>query len=40
MKPHGAYGIPIHVRTVNLANISHEKRSKIPMIKKTVGQVK
>ena len=30
MKPHDACSIPIHVCTVTLVDISHEKRSKTP----------
>ena len=32
MTPHDAYSITIHIRTMNLANIIHEKSSKIAII--------
>ena len=37
MTPYDTYSITIHVRIVILAEISHKKRIKIPIIKQTVG---
>ena len=34
MTPHYAYIIPIHVHTITIAGISHEKRSEIPLSNK------
>ena len=31
MRPHGAYSITIHVCTMNLANITHEKSIEMPL---------
>ena len=32
MTPHEAYSITIHVRTVTLEYISHEKNGKLPLL--------